>query len=814
MSNRIVNIKLLADATGMVQGLARAKDAAGELNAKVKESAKSQRQEWATVGTGLTAVGVAITGVGVAALATGIQYNTLQQTSRAAMTSLLGSAQAANAQMDKLDDFARNSPFSKATFITAQQQMLAFGIEAKKVIPYLDGVQNAVAAAGGSNADIEGIVATMSKIQSSSKITATDLMEFGNRGVNAADLIGSQMGKTGAQIRTDITAGTLGAEQALDALTAGMSQKFSGAADNVKNTFAGSMDRVKAAWRDFSAELAKPLVDPNGGGALVDLLNWTADAMRNFEALPGPVKGAASAIVGLAGAGTLALGSAMLILPKWYEFTDALKVFTANAGTARVAASGFAKFLTGPWGVALMAAASVVAVLVSENAKLSNQARELSETLDESTGAITANSKAWAANQLQSEGVLSAAKRMGISAKDMTDAWLGNEAALGRVNSRLNKFRKDADFRMENADWKGWSDDLVSLDYALDGSNKVLAEAKTRHNELAEATNEAGEATSNSSEQIGAMGDVAAATQEAITALVEEIANFGSAQIDADRSTIAFEEQLEKLNERLAEGATGLDLTTEAGRANQSSLLDVASAANKAAADVLNVTGSQEAANEVLNRARDRLIEAGVQYGKTSGEAAAYADKVLATPETITTTFNANTAAAEAAIAQYKALMSDVGGVINTTLNVMTNLTGEKHASGGTVGYAVGGTIGFARGGTIPGLNGGVRNGTVYGPGTSKSDSVPALLSRGEEVIQEPYASLHRPMLKAINRGDFVNSSPMMLQQAPAKIVEVPTHVTVVDAGNQFVTTMKVVANREIDQYVDQQASEHRRSRG
>src|SRR5690606_8412077 len=162
----------------------------------------------------------------------GIQYNTLQQTSRAALTTLLGSAKAANEQMDQLDAFARTSPFSKAVFIQAQQQMLAFGIETKKVIPYLNAVQNAVAAAGGSNADIAGLVATMSKIQSSAKLTAQDLMEFGNRGVDAASLIGSTMGKTGAQIRAEITAGTLDAGVALDALVDGMNTRFAGAADN------------------------------------------------------------------------------------------------------------------------------------------------------------------------------------------------------------------------------------------------------------------------------------------------------------------------------------------------------------------------------------------------------------------------------------------------------------------------------------------------------------------------------------------------------------------------------------------------------
>lgn len=46
-------------------------------------------------------------------------------------------------------------------------------------------------------------------------------------------------------------------------------------------------------------------------------------------------------------------------------------------------------------------------------------------------------------------------------------------------------------------------------------------------------------------------------------------------------------------------------------------------------------------------------------------------------------------------------------------------------------------------------------DGTVYGQGTSKSDSVMVRLSKGEEVIQEPYASQNRSLLKQINAGMF-----------------------------------------------------------
>lgn len=300
--------------------------------AKLAKQAEANREAWTTAGTALSIFGGAVVGLGVAAAKTGGEYNTLQQTSRAAMKTLMGGAQEANAQMDKLDKFAKSSPFAKQVFIQAQQQLIGFGVEAKRVIPYLDAIQNAVAATGGSNDDISSVVETMSKIQSSAKITAQDLNEFGNRGIDAAGLIGAQMGKTGAEIREQITKGTIGADEALDALAKGMAEKFDGAAAGVKETMTGAMDRVKSAWRDLSAAMVEPFVSQDGGGMAVDWLNGIADKMREIEGLSPAAKTTGAAIAGIAGAGSLAAGSFLLMAPRIVETKKALDTLAAGGG--------------------------------------------------------------------------------------------------------------------------------------------------------------------------------------------------------------------------------------------------------------------------------------------------------------------------------------------------------------------------------------------------------------------------------------------------------------------------------------------------
>ena len=248
-----------------------------------------------TVGRGMskafTAAGVATAATTVNLLKQGGAYNQLQQNSRAALTSIMKGAKAANAQMDKLDEFATKSPFSKAVFITAQQQLLGFGMSAEKVLPTLDAIQNAVAATGGSSQQVGELAYVIAQIQSAGKITGQDLMQMGVRGVDAAKLIGESLGKTSDEVRQMITQGTLDVDTALDALTKGMSNKFAGATANIKKQMSGATDRVKAATRDIGAELAKPFIDPHGGGRAVVWVNRYADALRGVQRITGEVMG-------------------------------------------------------------------------------------------------------------------------------------------------------------------------------------------------------------------------------------------------------------------------------------------------------------------------------------------------------------------------------------------------------------------------------------------------------------------------------------------------------------------------------------------
>ena len=348
MANRTISVRLKAEvnqfkadmATAAKASAAAAKeteaawDQSSSHMGKMMQAAKQNESAWNTAGGVLTAVGGGMVALGVGATKAGIEFNSLKQTAGAALTSVLGSAEGAARQMEKMNEFGRGTWVMRDSLIRAQQTMTGFGIETQKVIPYMEALAETVAATGGSNQDFEELARVMGKVESSGKITAETFNEFGTRGVDAAALIGEQMGMTAAEIRESVTKGTLDAGEALDALAEGMQSRFEGSTENLRNTFRGAFDNVAGAWRDLSASLAEPLVGESGGGLAVGGLNALADSLNALrdvsEEIPGPVKIAVGALAGIGAAGSLAAGGFLLLAPRILETQQAFQILAGQ----------------------------------------------------------------------------------------------------------------------------------------------------------------------------------------------------------------------------------------------------------------------------------------------------------------------------------------------------------------------------------------------------------------------------------------------------------------------------------------------------
>ena len=126
-------------------------------------------------------------------------------------------------------------------------------------------------------------------------------------------------------------------------------------------------------------------------------------------------------------------------------------------------------------------------------------------------------------------------------------------------------------------------------------------------------------------------------TQTQVTALADSIRNFGNDQLTAREAARQFEASLDQLTESIVTNGTTLDINTEQGRANQAAVDATAKAVLGHSAATLENTGSQSAANEVINQGRARLVEQMKAFGMTEAQASSYIDELGLIPADVRT---------------------------------------------------------------------------------------------------------------------------------------------------------------------------------
>lgn len=747
MAERTVSVKLVADARAYIQGMDEAVRKTKDGTQSIEQQLQDQQRAFEQVGVAAVAVGTAIVGIGVAALNTGINYNTLQQTSRAALETLLGSAEAANAQMDKLDEFARTSPFAKQVFIEAQQQLLGFGTEAERVVPILDAIQNAVAATGGSNEDIAELTRIIAQLEGGVKLSAETLNQFGTRGIDAAALIGDAMGKTGEQIRSEITAGTLDASDAIQALTDGMQERFGGAAENVKDTFDGAVDRVKAAWRDLSASLAEPLVDPEGGGLLIDFLNTLADVMREFEDLPEPIRNTVVGLGGLVGVVSLVGGAALLAIPKIAEFRVALSTLGIQAGVVTGAASRMWAALTGPAGLVAVSVLAIATALEDSKPKL-----------DEWNAAMERGATAADLLALANQGFVNSIDGFEFDTTKVSDY-------LDQLD-RIDESNGWASFLPENYEvqFSDFSARIRNIDDAL--SQMSPEQAREGFDTLVEGmglTREEAERLLGRMDQTAAVLEgtdaAAGAAADGIDGVGESIQSAAeSAQelLDAQQAIVdaffasqdamsGYEQTVDDIAAALTEGLTpavtengeAFDLGEQSGRDAAGMLTDLVVSAQDATQAMRDNGASAGEMAGYQETARARIYDTAIQMGLSEDAARAYADRLLEIPEGVSTQVVLDTSGAEAAISRF------VNQRRVATIEIAAGPVPSIIARNGVA-------TAYAGGGRIPGYSPGIddrlgflNNGNVVG------------LAGGEWIINAAASQRYHSMLEQINAGTF-----------------------------------------------------------
>ena len=240
----------------------------------------------------------------------GIEYNALKETSKTTWTTLLGSQEEAIAQLERIEQFAASTPFSKMGVDTMAKYLHNAGYEGDEVFNTLTKIGNMGSAFGVQEESLVEMTRQFSQVQQAGYAYTEDLNILADRGIPIYQALAEATGETVAEVKKMASEGKITAEIYNSAIDS-MAQTTDGAMKAQSETFSGMMSTLQDNLTTLSGLLTEKVF-----GALQGLVEWLNPAVEKFNQ-----------IYKETGSFTEALKGALeqMGLEKWVEFAEQIK---------------------------------------------------------------------------------------------------------------------------------------------------------------------------------------------------------------------------------------------------------------------------------------------------------------------------------------------------------------------------------------------------------------------------------------------------------------------------------------------------------
>lgn len=289
-------------------------------NAGEKAGNKLQQSLWgglkALVGLGVTKA------LSTAAWRAYTLAGNLQQAD-VAFTTILGGAEAARRMLQDLSDFAANTPFELTGVRETAKQLLAYNIEAHKIIPTLKALGDVSA---GLSVPIQQVAFAYGQVKSAGRLLGQDLRQFTNAGVPIIAELAKNLGVAESKIKDMVSAGKIwfaDVEKAFQTMSSEWG-KFANLMEKQSDTMMGAWSNLQDSIDSLGEAIGSLFTGEVGGlfkwmASIVEAVKeWAVAHLELTKAIVifvGVVGGAIGVVTALAGAAAImgaALGAATL----------------------------------------------------------------------------------------------------------------------------------------------------------------------------------------------------------------------------------------------------------------------------------------------------------------------------------------------------------------------------------------------------------------------------------------------------------------------------------------------------------------------
>lgn len=250
-------VKLGLDARAFEQGI---KEAQGK--SRTFGSTLSNILSAAVSGSKMLLDGITVLagGFGAAGIA-GIKMAGQMEQTKIAFTTMLGSAEKADKFIRGLWDFAAKTPFEFEGLAQSSRQLLAFGFQAKEIVPMMTAIGDAVSALGGGALEIDRVTYALGQMRAKGKVSAEEMMQLAELGIPVWQMLADAIGTSIPEAMDKVSKGAIDATTGINAILTGMGTKFKGSMEAQSQTLLGLWSTVKDNITGILRTLGQEIID-------------------------------------------------------------------------------------------------------------------------------------------------------------------------------------------------------------------------------------------------------------------------------------------------------------------------------------------------------------------------------------------------------------------------------------------------------------------------------------------------------------------------------------------------------------------------
>lgn len=296
-----LKVKISLDTSQFQKQINRVETQTSDLSSTIKKVGKVVAGAFATK---------AVIGFGKKVAGVGIEYNALKETSKATWTTLLGSQEEAIEQLERIEDFAAKTPFSKMGVDTMAKYLHNAGYEGDEVFNTLTKIGNMGSAFGVQEESLVEMTRQFSQVQQAGYAYTEDLNILADRGIPIYKALADATGTTVEEVKRMASEGKITAEIYNSAIDS-MAQTTDGAMKTQSETTSGMISTLQDNLTTLTGLLTEKVF-----GALQSLVEWLNPAVEKFNE-----------IYKETGSFTEALKGALeqLGLGEWVDFAEKVK---------------------------------------------------------------------------------------------------------------------------------------------------------------------------------------------------------------------------------------------------------------------------------------------------------------------------------------------------------------------------------------------------------------------------------------------------------------------------------------------------------